>query len=687
MKYILTTFISVIISVTASAYSVLEVPDTLGRVESLGEVVVKADNIIVTPDKMIVSVDKQVKRHAYDGYSALSLMSIPGLNVSVFDHTVSAFGKDVQLLINGLEATTDEVKTLNPKDIKRIDYYTNFDPRYPTKEYVLDFIMVVRESGGAVMLQAGKSLNQDDADGLADWRMFQNKTEFGVRVNGGLIRHNERNGGVGKITMQFPNGEFVENHRLLFRHDRSNDGSVKFSLIHRYSNGVMKSAVGLGSRHSTDNSTADESYSGLRDMYLLRSDANHTDKLYPSFSISYDHKYPSKVLLSYSLKGSYTHTDKEGALFQENSWLSYTHENFIDLNPRVKLTVPIGKKVSSYASVNYFYSNSRQHYVENDRRQDTRLINGQAIIEAGANYNVHRNTSLTLRLQERVVTTDAGYGSGTQSYFTPAVYMSYRFLRNNSIKFGVFSGVYDPVLSYYTAEEKRVDDYVVRVGNPDLKLMKPLGVNLMWASAHNWGNVFMNTGYENTAHAIITDFTLDIDRNVYVQSYYNGGHYENLRWQLGADWNVLPNRLKISGCVNYEYNRLPGREIWSKGGFYGQGSVIFMQGGFSGKVDVTTQRSVLTRFGSFQRVPFRMDIALGYAVDGWSFNLMARNPFLKVHNVSWSRYGGWTEWNESYSPKEDYNKFEVKVSYRLNYGKKHKFEDVKLDTAPKSAIL
>lgn len=687
MKYILTTFIAIFISVTGSAYPDLEVPDTLGRVERLGEVVVKADNIIMTPDKMIVSVDKQVKRHAYDGYSALSLMSIPGLNVSVFDHTVSAFGKDVQLLINGLEATTDEIKTLNPKDIKRIDYYTNFDPRYPTKEYVLDFIMVVRERGGTVMLQAGKSLNQDDADGLADWRMFRNKTEFGVRVNGGLIRHNERNGGVGKITMQFPDGELVENHRLLFRHDRSNDGSVKFSFIHRYSNGVMKSAVGLGSRHSTDNSSADESYSGLRDMYLLRSDANHTDKLYPSFSISYDHKYPSKVLLSYSLKGSYTHTDKEGALFQENSWLSYTHENFIDLNPRVKLTVPIGKKVSSYASVNYFYSNSRQHYVENDRRQDTRLINGQAIIEAGANYNVHRNTSLTLRLQERVVTTDAGYGSGTQSYFTPAVYMSYRFLRNNNIKFGVFSGVYDPVLSYYTAEEKRVDDYVVRVGNPDLKLMKPLGVNLMWASAHNWGNVFMNTGYENTAHAIITDFTLDIDRNVYVQSYYNGGHYENLRWQLGADWNVLPNRLKISGCVNYEYNRLPGREIWSKGGFYGQGSVTFMQGGFSGKVDVTTQRSLLTRFGSFQRVPFRMDIALGYAVDGWSFNLMARNPFVKVHNVSWSRYGGWTEWNEGYSPKEDYNKFEVKVSYRLNYGKKHKFEDVKLDTAPKSAIL
>lgn len=458
-------------------------------------------------------------------------------------------------------------------------------------------------------------------------------------------------------------------------------------MLHRYTNGVLKSAVGLGSHHATGYTSADESYSGLRDLYLLSSDANHTDKLYPSFSISYDHKYPSKVLLSYSLKGGYTHTDKTGALLQENSWLSYTHENFINLNPRVKLTVPIGKKVSSYANVNYFYSNSRQHYVENGRRQDTRLINGQAIIEAGANYKVHRNTSLTLRMQERVVTTDAGYGSGTQSYFTPAVIVSYRFLRNNDVKLGVFSGVYDPVLSYYTAEEKRVDDYLVRVGNPDLKLMKPLGVNLMWASAHNWGNVFMNAGYENTVHAIITDFTLDSDRNVYVQSYYNGGHSENLRWQLGTDWNVLPNKLKISGCVNYEYNRLPGREIWSKGGFYGQGSVTFMQDGFSGKVDVTTQRSLLTRFGLFQRVPFRMDIALGYAIDGWSFNLMARNPFVKVHNSSWSRYGGWSEWTESYSPKEDYNMFQVKVSYRFSYGKKHKFEDVKLDSAPKSAIL
>jgi len=687
MKRCLILLVISVIAAEMAAQSKGVATDTLSRVERLGEVVVKADNITVTPDKMIVRVDKAVKRHAYDGYSALSLMSIPGLSVSVFDHTVSAFGKDVQLLINGLEATDDEIKTLNPKDIRRVDYYTNFDPRYPTKEYVLDFIMVVRESGGAVMLQADKRLNQDDTDGLADWRMFCKKTEFGVRVNGGLIRHNDNNGGSGRITMQFPDGELVQSHRSLESHDSYNEGSVKFTLLHRYTNGVLKSAVGLGSHHSTGNSSADESYSGLRDMYLLSRNVNHTDMLYPSFSITYDHKYPSKVLLSYSLKGSYTHVDKTGALLQENSWLSYTHENFIDLNPRVKLTVPIGKKVSSYANVYYFYSNSRQHYVENGRRQDTRLINGQAIIETGANFKVHRNTSLTLRLQERVVTTDAGYGSGTQSYFTPAVHMSYRFLRNNNIKVGVFSGIYDPILSYYTSEEKRVDDYLVRVGNPDLRLMKPIGVNLMWASAHNWGNVFMNAGYENTVHAIITDFTLDSDRNVYVQSYYNGGHSENLRWQLGADWNLLPNRLKISGCVNYEYNRLPGREIWSKGGFYGQGSVIFMQDGFSGKVGVTTQRSLMTRFGSFQRVPFRMDIALGYAIDGWSVNLMARNPFVKVHNVAWSRYGGWSEWNENYSPKSDYNMFMVKVSYRFNYGKKHKFEDVKLDSAPKSAIL
>lgn len=221
-RYLILLVISVIAAEMA-AQSKGVATDTLSRVERLGEVVVKADNITVTPDKMIVWVDKAVKRHAYDGYSALSLMSIPGLSVSVFDHTVSAFGKDVQLLINGLEATDDEIKTLNPKDIRRVDYYTNFDPRYPTKEYVLDFIMVVRESGGAVMLQADKRLNQDDTDGLADWRMFCKKTEFGVRVNGGLIRHNDNNGGSGRITMQFPDGELVQSHRSLESHDNSNE--------------------------------------------------------------------------------------------------------------------------------------------------------------------------------------------------------------------------------------------------------------------------------------------------------------------------------------------------------------------------------------------------------------------------------------------------------------------------------
>lgn len=112
-----------------------------------------------------------------------------------------------------------------------------------------------------------------------------------------------------------------------------------------------------------------------------------------------------------------------------------------------------------------------------------------------------------------------------------------------------------------------------------------------------------------------------------------------------------------------------------------------MQNGFNCKVDVTTQRSMMSRSGMFMRNPFRMDIAVGYAIDGWSVNLMARNPFIKVHRTSWCHYGGFAELNENYSPKMEYNMFQVRVSYRFNYGKKHKFEEVKLDAGPKSAIL
>ncbi|MBR6604380.1 MAG: carboxypeptidase-like regulatory domain-containing protein, partial [Prevotella sp.] len=87
------------------------------------EVTVLGENQVRTEDKLMVYPTKDELRHAYDGYSALDALMVPGLNVNTFNHSINYMNQTVLLCINGREATQDEVRDLNAKYIKRVDIY------------------------------------------------------------------------------------------------------------------------------------------------------------------------------------------------------------------------------------------------------------------------------------------------------------------------------------------------------------------------------------------------------------------------------------------------------------------------------------------------------------------------------------------------------------------------------------
>ena len=89
----------------------------------LDEVVVTGRQITRTTDKVLYFPSKEQLRHASDGYKALALMMIPTLDVDPFTKKVSTIQGETLLLINGREASSDEIRNLNPKDILRIDFY------------------------------------------------------------------------------------------------------------------------------------------------------------------------------------------------------------------------------------------------------------------------------------------------------------------------------------------------------------------------------------------------------------------------------------------------------------------------------------------------------------------------------------------------------------------------------------
>ncbi len=90
------------------------------QVEQLQEVTVLGSNEIKMEDKTMYYLTRAQLRHAYNGYNTVEMLMIPGVTAN--SSSISYFGKNVLLCIDGREATSGEVQNLNPNDIKRIDF-------------------------------------------------------------------------------------------------------------------------------------------------------------------------------------------------------------------------------------------------------------------------------------------------------------------------------------------------------------------------------------------------------------------------------------------------------------------------------------------------------------------------------------------------------------------------------------
>ena len=97
----------------------------------LGEVVVESQAIIQKVDRQILLPSKEQMQASSDGVSLLQNLQIPRIVISPIDNSVKTLSDEsVQLRINGVEASTADVKAINPKDIIRVEYHDQPGVRY-----------------------------------------------------------------------------------------------------------------------------------------------------------------------------------------------------------------------------------------------------------------------------------------------------------------------------------------------------------------------------------------------------------------------------------------------------------------------------------------------------------------------------------------------------------------------------
>ena len=638
--------------------------------QELGEVVVESKAVIQKVDRQILLPNKEQMAASSDGMSLLQNLQIPRIVVNPADNTVKTLAnQDVQLRINGIEASNSEVMAINPKDVIRIEYHDQPGVRYNGAAAVINYIVKHRDTGGNLMLNASNGVTMP---GWGEYHL-SGKVNFGkssfslmthysprdvywTRTNAETYNFNMSGAhvaslGVGesgeqahtRLAQDFSTGT-IEN-REVGEPTRFKMNPVNIGLTYNWTNGE-KNMLQIALRdfmnftpHSKTN----------RDSYLYQGtdsfaihDHESSKSISPSLDIYYQHNLPNNNHLYLDLVGTYINSSNDRR-FQQTP-LGATVADTTDVLSRVR-----GNKYSLIGEAIY------EKQWENIAlavgvRHNQQWVENTYLGSADATVNMTTaETYAFAEVQQRVKQFSYAVGIGAMHTYIeqagqkqsnwiarPQLTLSYDFGKGVFWKYKGYVSGYQPSLSAMSDVAQQIDKYQIRQGNPNLKPVMFVAneMQLSWQSTPSAGSgtnvnlsLWANYSYD---HKPIMDETFEqlIDGQSYaVRTYANHRGFHRLQVAPSVQVRVLNNSLIFTVAPFANYYVSLGNSYTHKHFNPGvRASIMGMYKGWQFFGEVTTRYNNLwgetLEYGEFYH-----HIGLGYNADKWGFRAMLMNPF------------------------------------------------------------
>ena len=645
----------------------------------LDAIEIKSRRIVDEGSKKIIYPSDLLKQNANNGYSALALMLIPGVNVDVFENTVSTRSGSPQLCINGRPVQPDDIKTLNPADIKRIDYYTTFNAKYMSMA-TIDFIMENRDKGATVYLSAEENLNKFAGNDLADVKIYHNKSEFNIQVSDKYNHFTPERGTESFIEMINGNDIITKRSELKTAPTHENSLMSKLSYLYYSDNDIFDITAYVSGGHSSTGMNLEEQFSSQPDK-IESLDKTHNDNISPMGQIHYEHYFQNKSFIKAMCYGSYNKTDGERKYLSNANYLSDIKEDYYYINPMMMYANPINEKNYLFAAAVYYMSTSKQTYEENTVKTTSELGLNAGNFMIGNAFFFNQNTSMTLQLSDEYVEIDNSENKTSKHNITPELYFSY-WKENFGINYEFAYGTTTPDAQYFSRSYQSIDQYQVMRGNPDLGRGRKLRTVLIL----NYGPLNWYNEYEHRTKNIFESVAYSLPYNSFIHTYLNGDASDVFKTNLSFTLPLIENQLQFQTDFNYNYF---GEKDWEKitvNAFVFQAKMLYMSNSFNAKLEFQTPYKYLN-MGTKIKDPAWLKLSLGYNVKRWNFMLVVKNPMMKYAKTTEYCSPVFLSTSDVYSPYEAYNYIKLGISYRFSIGQQHEYRKIEMNEETKSGIL
>lgn len=602
----------------------------------LGEVVVEGDAVIQKVDRQILLPNKEQLGASSDGMSLLQNLQIPRIVVNPVENSVKTLAnQEVQLRINGIEASSSEVMAINPKDVIRIEYHDQPGVRYNGAAAVINYIVKHRDTGGNLMLNASNGVT------MSGWGEYHlsGKVNFGKSSFSLLTHYSPRDiywTRTNAETYNFSTGT-IEN-REVGEPTRFKGNPVNLGLSYNWTNGE-KNMLQIALR---DNMLFMPQSETNRDSYLYQGtdsfaihDHESTQSISPSLDIYYEHNLPDDNHLYFDVVGTYINSSNDRRF--EQLPLGETVADTTDVTSRVR-----GNKYSLIGEA--IYEKDWENIgLTVGVRHNQQWVENTYLGSADATVNMTTaETYAFAEVQQRVKQFSYAVGIGAMHTYIeqggqkssnwiarPQLTLSYDFGKGVFWKYKGYVSGYQPSLSAMSDVAQQIDKYQIRQGNPNLKPVMFVAneMQLSWQSKYVNLNIWANYSYD---HKPIMEETYEqlIDGQAYaIRTYANHRGFHRLQVAPSVQVRLLQNKLIFTVAPFANYYVSLGNSYTHKHFNPGvRASFMGMYNGWQFFGEVTTRYNNLwgetLEYGEFYH-----QIGVGYNADKWGFRAMLMNPF------------------------------------------------------------
>ncbi len=603
----------------------------------LGEVVVESQAIIQKVDRQILLPSKEQMLASSDGVSLLQNLQIPRIVISPIDNSVKTFSDEsVQLCINGLEASTADVKAINPKDIIRIEYHDQPGVRYNGAAAVVDYIVKHRDTGGSLMLAGTNGLT---LPGIGNYYLA-GKVHFGKSSLQAVATYAPYDiywTRTNNETYHFSTGK-IENNEV-GEPTRYKTYPVNVSLNYNWTNGD-KNMLNIRLR---DNMAYTPYGPSDRDSRLFQPtdsfeihDHDKSSSQSPSLDIYYQHNLPHKQHLYFDVVGTYINTHSDRRFLQTPFFGSVSTDTTNVLSSvRGDKWSLIGEAIYEKEWENIMLTVGARHnqqWVKNTYLGSTEATVNMTTAETYVFAEMrHRVDKFSYVVGIGVMHTLIDQAGQKQSTWIarPQLTMSYDFGKGWFWKYKGYVSGYQPSLSQLSDITQQIDKYQMRRGNPNLRSVMYVSneMELSWQSKHVNLNLWANYSYD---HKPIMEETFEeiIDGSPYaIRMYDNQRGYHKLNVSPSVQVKLLDNKLMFNVTPFVKYMVSQGNNYHHEHVHYGvRGGIFYLLKGWRFFADVVTAQHNL--WGETLTLgELTHDIGINYNSEHFGFGIMMVNPF------------------------------------------------------------